>query len=367
MRLPQPTKKNALFRMFAMPSLTRPTSFVFARHHRLAALKAALMGAICMCLALSTRAWAVEPAAKAVKEHVQDNLDKGQPSKKNLTLVVNDKPRSATPSNALTGAAPPSPALAPGGSPQISSRMARESYARAKAAVLAGQHDVHWAYSGEAGPSNWANLKPEFATCAKGQRQSPIHIEDHNTLQGPAEPIQINYQPSNATVVNNGHTIQVDVTGNNSITVRGSTYQLVQFHFHHPSEEQINSRRFTMVAHLVHKNTEGQLAVVGVLLSPGAANALIHKVWTYMPLDSGDKVNMPLGMLDLNELLPKDQRYYQFMGSLTTPPCSEQVLWMVLKQPMTLSPEQIRLFAQIFPNNARPVQPLHARLVRSAQ
>jgi carbonic anhydrase len=117
----------------------------------------------------------------------------------------------------------------------------------------------------------------------------------------------------------------------------------------------------------VHKHTEGQLAVIGVLLSPGAANALIHKVWTYMPLDSGDKVNMPLGMLDLNELLPKDQRYYQFMGSLTTPPCSEQVLWMVLKQPMTLSPEQIRLFAQIFPNNARPVQPLHARLVRSAQ
>jgi carbonic anhydrase len=192
-------------------------------------------------------------------------------------------------------------------------------------------------------------------------------IEDHNTLQGPAEPIQINYQASNATVVNNGHTIQVNVAGNNSITVRGSTYQLLQFHFHHPSEEQINSRRFTMVAHLVHKNAEGQLAVIGVLLSPGAANALIHKVWTYMPLDSGDQVNMPLGMLDLNELVPKDQRYYQFMGSLTTPPCSENVLWMVLKQPMTLSPEQIKMFAQIFPNNARPVQPLHARLVRNAQ
>jgi carbonic anhydrase len=324
-------------------------------------------------MAVATLSWALlcpvmtqagEPADKVVKAHVQDTLDKGHATKKNLTLVVYDKQRGALP---VIAPQAPTPAVA-------AARPAKDAqlYARAKAAVLADahkpeSHDVHWAYGGEAGPSQWANLKPDFATCAKGQRQSPIHIEDHNTLQGPAEPIQINYQASNATVVNNGHTIQVNVAGNNSITVRGSTYQLLQFHFHHPSEEQINSRRFTMVAHLVHKNAEGQLAVIGVLLSPGAANALIHKVWTYMPLDSGDQVNMPVGMLDLNELLPKDQRYYQFMGSLTTPPCSENVLWMVLKQPMTLSPEQIKMFAQIFPNNARPVQPLHARLVRNAQ
>ncbi len=373
MRPQQPTKKNALLRMFAMPPFKPITLSEFARCCRVSAYA----GAMAMGLMVSS-VMAGEPAAKAVKEYVQDNLDKGQPSKKNLTLVVYDKARGTAQTSTL--AASPSPAVAPALAPAVaphttqhfSPRVARESYARAKAAVLAdshnpASHDVHWTYGGEAGPSNWASLKPDFATCAKGQRQSPIHIEDQNTLQGPAEPIHINYQPSNATVVNNGHTIQVDVSGNNSITVRGSTYQLVQFHFHHPSEEQINSRRFTMVAHLVHKNAEGQLAVIGVLLSPGVANALIHKVWTYMPLDSGDKVNMPVGLLDLNELMPKDQRYYQFMGSLTTPPCSENVLWMVLKQPMTLSAEQIRMFAQIFPNNARPVQPLHARLVRSAQ
>ena len=167
--------------------------------------------------------------------------------------------------------------------------------------------------------------------------------------------------------MNNGHTIQVDVVGDNSITVRGSEFKLLQFHFHHPSEERVNFQSFAMVAHLVHRNAEGQLAVVAVLLEPGAANPMINKVWTYMPLDAGDRVRMPTGIVDMAELLPKDQRYYQFMGSLTTPPCSEGVLWMVLKQPVTVSREQLRMFAQLFPNNARPVQAVNGRAVRDAQ
>ena len=122
-----------------------------------------------------------------------------------------------------------------------------------------------------------------------------------------------------------------------------------------------------MVAHLVHKNSEGQLAVVAVLLDPGIANALINKVWTYMPLDTGDRVRMPAGLVDMNELLPKDQRYYQFIGSLTTPPCTEGVLWRVLKQSTTLSRDQIKLFSQLFPSNARPVQPVNGRAIRDAQ
>jgi carbonic anhydrase len=227
--------------------------------------------------------------------------------------------------------------------------------------------EVHWSYEGENGPQAWGKLKPDFNVCAIGKRQSPINIEASGTLQGPAEPLQFNYQLSNGTVVNNGHTIQVDVLGDNSITVRGSTYKLLQFHFHNPSEERVNYRGFAMVAHLVHKNAEGQLAVVAVLLDPGVANALINKVWTYMPLDTGDRVRMPTGLIDMNELLPKDQRYYQFMGSLTTPPCTEGVLWLVLKQPTTVSREQIKLFSQLFPNNARPVQPVNGRAVRDAQ
>ncbi len=175
------------------------------------------------------------------------------------------------------------------------------------------------------------------------------------------------YPPASASVVNNGHTIQVDVVGDNRIMVRGSEFKLLQFHFHHPSEERIDSQSFSMVAHLLHRNAEGQLAMVAVLLEPGAANPLIDKVWTYMPLDVADRVRMPAGALELAQLLPKDQRYYQFMGSLTAPPCSEGVLWLVLKQPVTISREQLRLFAQLFPNNARPVQQVNGRPVRNAQ
>ena len=230
-----------------------------------------------------------------------------------------------------------------------------------------GAHDVHWSYDGEGGPANWGKLQPEFNLCAIGKRQSPIHIEDGATLLGPAEPIAFNYTGSNGTVVNNGHTIQVDVQGDNSIVVRGVRYQLAQFHFHTPSEEQINGNRSAMVAHLVHKSDEGQLAVVAVLLEAGNPNPLIDKVWTYMPLDAGDKVRMPRGLLNLNELLPADQRYYQFIGSLTTPPCSEGVLWMVLKQPVPIGRDQLRIFRQLYPNNARPVQPDNGRPVREAK
>lgn len=227
--------------------------------------------------------------------------------------------------------------------------------------------DIHWSYEGEFGPQAWGKLKPEYNVCALGKRQSPIAIEDGATLQGPAEPLQFAYSASSGTVVNNGHTIQVDLQGDNQFTVRGSAYRLQQFHFHTPSEEQVNGKRFPLVAHLVHKNAEGQLAVVAVLLEEGSANAVIDKVWTYMPLDAGDKVRMPQGLLNLAEFLPTDQRYYQFMGSLTTPPCSENVLWMVLKTPVTLSRAQHKLFTQLYPNNARPVQPLNGRVVREAQ
>jgi carbonic anhydrase len=227
--------------------------------------------------------------------------------------------------------------------------------------------EVHWSYDGENGPQNWAKLKPEFSLCGIGKRQSPIAIQNESTLQGPAEPLQFNYTPSRGVVVNNGHTVQVDVDGENSIAVRNANYKLLQFHFHTPSEEMINSKRYSMVAHLVHKNEAGQLAVVAVLMEQGEANPFIDKVWTYMPLDNNDRVRMPEGLLDVADFLPKDQRYYQFMGSLTTPPCTEGVLWMVLKQPVKISAAQYRLFRQQFPLNARPVQPVNGRPVREAQ
>jgi carbonic anhydrase len=308
-----------------------------------------------------------KPTAKAVGEQVREALDSGIDAKKRVTLTVEAKKGGAM----AAEHAPAAPVtVAPGAIPNpIASRQYIRAKAAAKAATMAGHGagEVHWSYEGEGGPEAWGQLKPEFNVCAIGKRQSPINIDEPATLRGPAEPIRFEYAASSASVVNNGHTVQVDLGGDNSITVRGTNFRLLQFHFHHPSEERVNHRSFAMVAHLVHRSTEGKLAVVAVLLEPGPANALINKVWTYMPLDSGDRVGMPPDMLDMRELLPKDQRYYQFMGSLTTPPCTEGVLWMVLKQPVAISREQLRLFGQLFPNNARPVQPVNGRAIRDAQ
>jgi carbonic anhydrase len=336
--------------------------------------------------------------AKKMGEQVREAVDSSAAGNKRLTLVINGKEKKfitlpgkapAAPAEAPTKTAEndrraaPAPAVAPKRTGLAVNPQSSRQYIRAKAAALTGHeagfeapaaqgHDaqegeVHWSYAGENGPQAWGKLKPDFNVCALGKRQSPINIEESGTLQGPAEPLKFNYQPSSGSVVNNGHTIQVDLYGDNALTVRDSSYKLLQFHFHHPSEELVNYRGFAMVAHLVHRNAEGQLAVVSVLLEPGAANPLINKVWTYMPLDTGDRVRMPTGLIDMNALLPKDQRYYQFMGSLTTPPCTEGVLWLVLKQPTTVSREQIKLFSQLFPNNARPVQAVNGRAVRDAQ
>ncbi|MEI8327258.1 MAG: carbonic anhydrase family protein, partial [Betaproteobacteria bacterium] len=249
------------------------------------------------------------------------------------------------------------PAEASSSKPQIPAQAKSKAAThspRAKAGDLHGpaqadrsHGEVHWSYEGETGPQAWGQLKSEFNVCAIGKRQSPIHIEEGSTLQGPAEPLQIDYAPSKGSVVNNGHTIQVDLEGDNSITVRGSVFKLVQMHFHHPAEEKVNYKGFAMVAHLVHRNAVGELAVLAVLFDPGEASPLIQKIWTRMPLDVNDRVALPEGIIDLNEILPKDRRYYQFLGSLTTPPCTEGVLWLILKEPMTLAREQLRLFAQV--------------------
>ncbi|MFP8779561.1 carbonic anhydrase [Hydrogenophaga sp. RWCD_12] len=283
---------------------------------------------------------------------------------KQVSLVINPADAARTAPHAARVAAAQSGHGAASGS-------SRE-YIRAKAAALAGHgaaaggggHEAHWDYAGENGPERWGQMKPDFNVCAIGNRQSPIHIQTTDAVPGPAEPIEFRYGPSGGSVVNNGHTIQVDVTGHNYIKVRGTPYKLVQFHFHHPAEEKVNYKGFAMVAHLVHKNEAGQLAVVAVLLDVGANNPFIQKVWTRMPLDTNDRVQLPDDLLNLNELLPTDQRYYQFMGSLTTPPCTEGVLWQVLKQPVTLGPDQLKLFTKLFPMNARPVQAVNGRLVR---
>ncbi len=340
------------------------------------------------------------PAGSTLGGDLRQALKDKLIDKKSLILVIKEKPGTKPAPKTTSKAAaaditeptshapavahaPAAVARAPAVAHAPANPRASRDYIRAKAAAMTGHEvapeapsahggdvhggEVHWSYQGENGPQNWGKLKPEFSACAVGKRQSPINIEESATLHGPAEPLQFNYTPSSGTVVNNGHTIQVDLQGDNTLTVRGQVFKLVQFHFHTPSEEQVNYRNFAMVAHLVHKSADGQLAVVAVLLDPGVTNALMEKVWTYMPLDTNDRVRLPTDIINVNELLPKDQRYYQFIGSLTTPPCTEGVLWMVLKTPTPIGKDQLHLFQQLYPSNARPVQPVNARPVRNAQ
>lgn len=223
---------------------------------------------------------------------------------------------------------------------------------------------AHWDYQGSEGPARWHELNPEFKLCGLGQRQSPIDIRDGIPVQ--LDPIQFDYRPSSFRVIDNGHTVQVNVDQGNRIRVNGRSYDLLQFHFHRPSEERLNGRQFDMVVHLVHKNHEGQLAVVAVLLESGSGHPLVQQIWNNLPLEK--KIEQPgLQPLDLQQLLPEDRRYLTYMGSLTTPPCSEGVLWMVLKQPVQLSPQQISIFARMYPMNARPIQSDHGRMIKDGQ
>ena len=178
------------------------------------------------------------------------------------------------------------------------------------------------------------------------------------------EPIQFDYRPSRFRVIDTGRTVQVNLDLGNTITVMGQRYELVQIQFHRPSEERVNGRAYPMSAQLVHKSPAGQLAVVAVLLDQGEPHALIQQIWNNLPLEKHQELaaQMPL---DPSQILPpQHNQYYTYMGSLTSPPCTENVLWMVMKQPVTVSTEQIAIFHRLYPMNARPVQPMSGRLIK---
>ena len=206
-------------------------------------------------------------------------------------------------------------------------------------------------------------MKPEFAACSGGKRQSPIDIREGITVA--LDPVSFDYQAAAFRVLDNGHTIQVNVAPGSGIEVMRQRYELLRFHFHRPSEERVDGRQYDMVAHLVHKSLEGRLAVVAVLLERGAVQPPLQRVCANLPLEKGDEVRAR-GTLDLNQLLPADRAYFTYMGSLTTPPCSEGVLWMVLKQPVPISPEQVAVFARLYPMNARPIQSASGRLIKES-
>jgi carbonic anhydrase len=236
----------------------------------------------------------------------------------------------------------------------------KKATGKAAAGAHGSTHSAHWSYSGEVGPQAWGGLKPEFALCASGQRQSPIDIREGIAVD--LEPIQFNYQSGAFAVIDNGHTIQVNLAPGNSIEVGGRRFELLQFHFHRPSEERIDGRQFDLSLHLVHKDAEGRLAVVGVVMGKGAPQPVMQTVWSNLPLEKNQEVKAR-ATLDPSQLLPADKRYYTYMGSLTTPPCSEGVQWLVMRQPVSAAPEQIDIFARLYPMNARPVQSASGRRI----
>ena len=234
-------------------------------------------------------------------------------------------------------------------------------------AALAEGHSAHWSYRGATSPVHWAAMEPEFKTCGLGREQSPVDIRRDAVLKADLPPIEFAYRPTPLKIIDNGHTIQVNYAPGSHIDVAGHRYELVQFHFHRPSEERIDGRRYDMVAHLVHRDADGRLAVVAALLSAGAVNPMVATLWNNLPSRKETEVG-PQGVeVDAAELLPVDRAYYTFDGSLTTPPCSEGVTWFVLKNPSNVSSGEVSRFAHVYPMNARPVQPLNGRVVRTSR
>jgi carbonic anhydrase len=229
--------------------------------------------------------------------------------------------------------------------------------------VVAPARGTHWSYEGMDGPANWSNINVDWGKCSTGKRQSPIDIRDGMKVD--LENITFDYHPSSFNEINNGHTILVTVGGGNFITVGNQTFELQQFHFHRPSEERINGKGTEMVIHLVHKSAEGRLAVVAVLLERGNQHELIQTIWNNLPLEKHEVV-APSIVIDLKEALPQRREYYTYMGSLSEPPCTEGVLWLVMKQPMQASPAQMALFSRLYPMNARPVQPANGRIIKES-
>jgi carbonic anhydrase len=226
--------------------------------------------------------------------------------------------------------------------------------------ALAAEGGHHWTYEGTTGPAHWAKLSTEFKTCEVGQKQTPINLT--GAVRGNELPVTFDYHAFPLKIVNNGHTIQVNASPGSSITIGDTKYELAQFHFHHPSEHQIEGKAAELELHLVHKSAAGGLAVVGVFLQPGKENAALKPVFDQMPPKEGAVVEAK-GSTDPAQLLPASKSFYRYTGSLTTPPCSEGIVWTVFKEPLELSPAQAKQFSDLFKNNARPVQALHGRSV----
>lgn len=232
------------------------------------------------------------------------------------------------------------------------------------------QWKTHWTYEGATGTDHWGDLDPAYAPCKLGKEQSPIDIQTAEKADLPALQFEYKSEPLKY-LINNGYTIRVnyhDAPGTGSaLIVDGKRYQLTQFHFHHPSEEYVHGKPYEMEAHFMHQAADGKVAGVVVFLKAGAANPTVQQLWDHMPKAESKELEIAGVEVNPSALLPRDGSYYVYTGSVTAPPCTEGVDWFVLKTPVEISSAQIAAFAELYPHDVRPLQPLNRRIVKESK
>jgi carbonic anhydrase len=229
-------------------------------------------------------------------------------------------------------------------------------------------NQVHWGYEPDNGPSNWGRLNRDWALCAEGKHQSPIDLTgarreqfDEMVLEFPTANLKIVHQTHVIDAIDNGHTIQINFDKGETFKVGSESYALRQYHFHSPSEHTVNGRHFPMEMHMVHLSEDEKLAVIGVFIKEGRHNKAFDTIWSNLPKKTGEEVHLENVQVDIDHLLPQNKATYRYPGSLTTPPCSEDVRWFVYAEPIELSRDQLKVFQKIFQGNNRPIQPLNDR------
>lgn len=235
----------------------------------------------------------------------------------------------------------------------------------AKAAHAApAAHAIHWGYFGEGGPQHWGDLSADYATCKTGRNQSPVDLRDKTALGVQGLPgLDIAYREVPLKIINNGHSIQINFPLGSYIKVGGHRFELLQYHFHTPSEHHKEGFAYPMEMHLVHKDGDGNLAVLGILFQEGEENPYLNGLLKRLPKVMGKQEIHNDLKLNPAHFIPPNPEFYKYSGSLTTPPCSEGVYWMVFKHPIEASAEQIQQMNELMGENARPVQPKFARSI----
>ena len=221
-------------------------------------------------------------------------------------------------------------------------------------------HKAEWGYSGDTGPGHWGDLSPDYVLAKTGQQQSPIDLT--GSTGGDSMPLRFDYHASQIDLVYNGHTIEEIENQKSLLLIDEREFALEQFHFHSPSEHTVDGKHFAMEMHLVHKSSDDTVAVVAVFIEEGEDNAAFDAVWDYLPTEANRERTQPT-TVDAGALLPESRQHFSYTGSFTTPPCTEDVQWIVMKDSVALSKEQITRFRAIIDHNNRPVQPLNGRTV----